>query len=424
MKLLILTAGSRGDIQPFIALGIGLQAAGYNVKLAAPAAFEGLVRGYELDFAPINDEVLKLKDTAGGQAALEGKRGSGLALIKKVMPMLRRMLDDEWAAAQGAEAIIYHPKALGGVHLAERLNIPALMSLPLPLYSPTSAFPMPIMPDLKLGGWYNRMTYSLLRLISAPYAGMINQWRASIGLPRTGRFANELVRKDGSPVPVLYSFSPHVVPPPDDWNNVTHVTGYWMLPTQENWQPPTKLVEFMNAGTAPVYVGFGSMAGQKAEEKARIVIEALRKSGQRGIIATGWGGLKISDLPDSILAIEEAPHDWLFPRVSAVVHHGGAGTTAAGLQAGKATVICPFIADQPFWGRRVHELGVGTAPIPQRQLTVDNLEAAIRAVTGDGEMRRKAETLGAKLRAEDGVSSAVALIRHYAGAPERVITTG
>ncbi|MBZ0289122.1 MAG: glycosyltransferase, partial [Anaerolineae bacterium] len=171
MKMLIYTVGSRGDIQPFIALALGLQAAGHDVLLSAPAAFEAFVAEYGIKFAPLNDEMLRLIDTDEGKAALEG--GSKLGLIKKVQPMLRRLLNDVWAAAAfQPDALIYHPKTLGGYHIAEKLNIPAFMSLPLPLYTPTSAFPNPILPQsLPLGGWFNRLTYGMLRFSTAPFMG-------------------------------------------------------------------------------------------------------------------------------------------------------------------------------------------------------------------------------------------------------------
>jgi sterol 3beta-glucosyltransferase len=171
------------------------------------------------------------------------------------------------------------------------------------------------------------------------------------------------------------------------------------------------LQAFLNAGEAPVYVGFGSMIAESPEVTTRTVIEAFQRSGQRGVIASGWGGLRPSDLPDSIYLLKEAPHEWLFPRMSAVVHHGGAGTAAAGLRAGKPTVICPFIADQPFWGKRVEALGVGTAPIPQKQLTAEKLAAAIRTAATDQGMRQRAAALGQQLQAEDGVGNALKVIQ-------------
>jgi sterol 3beta-glucosyltransferase len=212
------------------------------------------------------------------------------------------------------------------------------------------------------------------------------------------------------PLPVLHCYSQQVITRPDDWPDHAYVTGYWWLDETNNWQPPADLEAFLANETPPVYVGFGSMIAEDPARVTRIVIEALTQSGQRGVIASGWGGIRPADLPPSIYLLKEAPHDWLFPRMSALVHHGGAGTTAAGLRAGKPTVICPFIADQPFWGNRVAVLGAGPKPIPQKKLNVDDLAAAIRTAATDQAMRTRSEALGAKLRAEDGVAQAVQII--------------
>ncbi|NJK79885.1 MAG: glycosyltransferase family 1 protein [Chloroflexaceae bacterium] len=367
--------------------------------------------GYGIPFAPLNDEFIRLADTPEGQQAIED--GAGWGLIRKIKPMLRRMLDDTWAATRGGDSIVYHPKALAGSHLGEKLGIPSILSVPLPLYSPTTAFSIPVMRPLPIGGVFNRASYLITRLISAPYNDVINDWRSSLSLKPRPWWADELRHSDGSRVPVLYSISPHVVPPPADWPTDTYTTGYWTLPEPAGWQPPPELVNFLQAGDRPVYVGFGSMVGTDSSGKARIVIEALQAAGVRGLLATGWGGLTPSDVPDSMYVIEQAPHTWLFEHVAAVVHHGGAGTTAAGLRAGRPTIICPFFGDQHFWGERVRRLGVGTQAIPQKELTVDKLAAALRTVTSDSAIQARAAALGAKLRAEDGVSNAVHLIEHY-----------
>ncbi|NEO00729.1 MAG: glycosyltransferase family 1 protein, partial [Moorea sp. SIO3I7] len=171
----------------------------------------------------------------------------------------------------------------------------------------------------------------------------------------------------------------------------------------------------LDAGNPPVYVGFGSMAGRDPQRLTEIVIEGLQQANVRGIIATGWGGLAVDDLPDSIFKIDSAPHDWLFPRMAAVVHHGGAGTTAAGLRAGRPTIICPFFVDQPFWGDRVHALGVGSKPIPQKTLTAEKLATAIREVTTNQTIRQNAEALGKQIRDEDGIANAIAIIESQLG---------
>jgi sterol 3beta-glucosyltransferase len=409
MNITILAVGTRGDVQPYIALGAGLRVAGHDVTLATSGSFGACVSEYGLRYAMLSADFLKLVETPEGKAALAGK--NPLGLMKRVMPMLRRMLDDAWAAAQGADAIIYHPKALGGYHIAEKLGVPAFLAHPLPMFTPTRAFPSPLLPFRDLGGFLNRLSHSLaLAATTAPYRKLIDTWRAeTLGLPpSTGE---RLLH--GRPVPQLYAYSPHVLPPPADWGPETIVTGYWFLPPRA-WQPPAALAAFLADGEPPIYVGFGSMASRDAGRVTDVVLEALARTGLRAVLATGQGGLAAKDAPN-VCVIDAAPHDWLFPRVAAVVHHGGAGTTAAGLLVGAPTLICPFLGDQPFWGRRVHELGAGAAPIPQKRLTAERLAGALRQITGDAAMRERAAALGARIRAEDGVARAVAAIGAQVG---------
>ncbi|HMQ33614.1 MAG TPA: glycosyltransferase [Chloroflexaceae bacterium] len=413
MKTLILTVGSRGDVQPYVALGAGLRAAGHSVTLATMEAFAPLAAERGLGFAPVRGEFLELIQTPEGKAALAGK-GNPLALLRQVQPMLRQVLDDATAAAEGAELIVYHPKAMGGHSLAEKLGIPGILALPLPLMSPTAAFPSPILPVASLGPALNRMSHSVMvRLSTASVRGLVNRWRReTLGLPP----ARDELTLRGRPVPRLYGYSPAVVPTPADWGAHSVATGYWFLDPLRPWQPPAALAAFLEAGPPPVYVGFGSMAARDAARTTRTVVEALERAGQRGVLATGYGGLAAAELPASVHMLDQAPHDWLFPRMAAVVHHGGAGTTGAGLRAGVPTVICPFFGDQPFWGRRVAELGAGPRPIPQRRLTAEALAGAIAAAVGDPAMRARAAALGETIRAEDGVARAVALIEAHVAA--------
>jgi sterol 3beta-glucosyltransferase len=291
---------------------------------------------------------------------------------------------------------------------AERLGVPALLGVVFPQLVLTSAYPAVGFPDV---GWptYNRMTHRAVLTLSGAFARRYTRrWRRANGLPpdRTGY----LRHSSGAPIPVLHGFSRHVVPiPPDQPHQVT-TTGFWFLDRSDSYAPPDHLRAFLEAGDPPVYVGFGSMAARDPERTTRAVLDAVRQADVRAVLATGWGGLTDADLPAGVLRIRSAPHDWLFPRCAAVVHHGGAGTTAAGLRAGRPTVICPFFGDQPFWGRRAHALGVGPAPIPQRRLTADRLADALAEVTRDPEMRRRAEALGKRIRAENGVERAVEAI--------------
>lgn len=412
MKIFLSTMGTRGDIQPFIALGQGLQAAGHQVALCTAEGYRPFVEEHGVPYAFMDNEFLAIIQSQSGQAAMESKRGV-LEIYRQIGPVIRRSLEDEWRAVQAFQpgAIVYHPKMLGSYHIAEKLGIASWMSLALPFQTPTRAFPNPMFSGVKLGGWFNRFSYRLLDLAGLMYGGLVNDFRVNtLGLPPRGRLASSTVKTNGEPVPVLYAYSPHLVPRPADFPPEVQVTGFWFLQAESEWQPPAALLAFLEAGPPPVYVGFGSMSGNTGAERGRIVVEALQKAGQRGVLASGWGGMTTHNLPPSIFQIDAAPHEWLFPRVAAVVHHGGSGTTAAGLRAGKPTVICPFIADQPFWGKVVYERGVGPAPIPQKQLTVAGLAAAISQAVGDPQMRTRAAQLGEQIRTEDGVGQAVAIL--------------
>ena len=417
MHILISTFGTRGDIQPFVALGKGLQAAGHTVNVCTSEGYRSLVVAHGLGYAFMNNDLLDVT-----HALLDGP-GNPLTLPRQLTSAMRRTLDDEWRAAQACrpDAIVFHPKMLGSYHIAEKLGIPLVMALPLPFYTPTRAFPNPFLASVRLGPWFNRFSYRLMALSSAMFTGMTNRFRArELGLPPLRRFANLLVRADGTPVPVLYPYSPTLLPPPADFPPHVSVTGTWFLDRPAGWRPAAALERFLEAGPPPVYVGFGSMGGKQAADRARTAVAALARAGQRGLLARGWGGLKASGLPDTVQLIDEAPHDWLFPRVAAVVHHGGAGTTAAGLRAGKPTVICPFLGDQTFWGMLVHARGAGPRPIPSRRLTVARLASAIAAAVHDPLIRQRAADLGARIQQEDGVATAVGIITKIVRRPDDV----
>lgn len=410
MNILITTFGTRGDIQPYIALGKGLKMAGYNAAICTSEGYKSFVEEHSLRYVFMDNELLRLSQATLGET---GGLGETFNILGQMMPALRHAMNDEWEAALAfqPDLIIYHPKCLGSLHVAEKLQIPAILSLPLPFYTPTREFPVPFLSNIRLGGWFNRFSYRLMGLPSVMYGRMINDFRVkTLGLPPVGRFPNLLVRSDGSPIPILYPYSPHVLPVPKEFPAHVHVTGYWFLDHSADWHPGPDLMGFLEAGPPPVYIGFGSMGGKGAQKRARIVLEAFEKSGQRGLLASGWGGLKASDLPRNIYLLETVPHDWLFPQVAAVVHHGGAGTTAAGLRAGKPTLICPFMADQPFWGELVYQRGAGPKPIPQSRLTANRLAEAITTAVQDETMKRQAVGLGQKIRAEDGVARAIEII--------------
>jgi sterol 3beta-glucosyltransferase len=377
------------------------------------------VSGHGLSYAYTNNDLVELLESDEGREAIEnmttpwGLFATARRLMKQLAPTMRAMLVEGWEAAQSADpdVLVCHPKALGCVHYAEKLGVPVIIASPFPQFVPTSEFPSVGFPEWKLGGWYNKLTYAFVRKVAKALGKKyIREWRASQGMPPQPSGTDILHSSAGDLIPIMHGYSAHVVPRPSDWPATAVVTGYWFLDRQDDWQPDADLEDFLAAGDPPVYVGFGSMAGRHPRRVTNIVVGALQRSNKRGIVATGWGGLEADDLPDTIHKIDSVPHDWLFPRVAAVVHHGGAGTTAAGLRAGCPTIVCPFFGDQPFWGRRVRDLGAGTAPIPQKKLTIENLSNAILEVTSNPAMRANAQAVAEKIRTEDGVARAVEFV--------------
>ncbi len=406
MHIRLLALGTQGDVQPCIALGLGLQQVGYEVSVGTTRDFKAFVESFGLKCMASERDVHSLVMGQGG------KRPRGR---KAKWDFFRLLLDETFKLSQGADLLVYGPALIfSAPHVAEKLKVPAIPALLQPFMTPTRDFPAVGTPYLPLGGGYNRFTYDLLdSFLWLFLRGQINKWRVSeLGLPpcpQPGIFT-PLRSAD---IPTLYGFSSYVLPKPAEWGQNVHVTGYWFLPASA-WQPSVALTQFLDAGPAPVYVGFGSMAGRDPVHTARIVFEAVQKAGVRAIVAAGWGGLAASDLPSNVFALESAPHDWLFPRMAAAVHHGGAGTTAASLRAGIPTLVIPFKSDQPFWGKRVALAGAGPQPVPHRQLTVERLAQAL-ILMQDESMRSRAEVLGRQIRSEDGVASAVQVIQQATG---------
>jgi sterol 3beta-glucosyltransferase len=411
MKITILTLGTRGDVQPYLALGLGLQGAGHAVTLGTSRDFAEEISARRLPLAPFDFSIREVLEDPDSRAAFVSKRAA-IRMYRKVAPMMPRLLEDAWTAAQGSDLLLFHPKILNAIDIAEKLNIPAMVAFYLPALSPTRAFPAPFIPGpVTWGGWGNRLSHGLfLWLMTAPYHRMLNRWRVqALGLaPRP--FWAEGRRCYGKSITKVYGYSRHLVPTPPDWEDSTQVTGQWFLDRPTDWQPPPDLAAFLASGLPAIAVGFGSIAGRNPEQSTALVVEALQMSGQRGVLVGGWGGLCARPLPDTVHFVNSVPYDWLFPRVAAVVHHGGAGSTAEGLRAGKPTIVCPFFGDQPFWGKRVHALGVGPEPLPQRRLTARALADAIRAAVTDEGMRQRASALGGMIRTENGVQRAVTVI--------------
>jgi sterol 3beta-glucosyltransferase len=263
------------------------------------------------------------------------------------------------------------------------------------------------------GGGFNALTHRVVQGVLLQIGlRLTNAWRRdTLGLPALSGTGG-LSKFYNGDATALYCYSPLAVPRPADWPTSHHVTGYWFLESSSNWQPPQDLLRFLADGPPPVCIGFGSSRDRNPERITRIVIDALARLGCRGILLTGRGGMVATELPRNILSAESIPHDWIFPRVAAVVHHGGAGTCAAALRAGVPSVIVAWWGDMPFWADCLCRLGVSPPAITKSRLTADKLAGAIRTAINDSSMRARAQSVGEQIRAENGIARALEILDH------------
>ncbi|KAJ8899047.1 hypothetical protein K2173_010043 [Erythroxylum novogranatense] len=412
MQIVMLIVGTRGDVQPFIAIGKRLQDFGHRVRLATHSNFKEFVLTAGLEFYPLGGDpkvlagyMVKNKGfLPSGPSEIPVQRNQMKDIIFSLLPACKEA-DIDSGIPFKADAIIANPPAYGHTHVAEALKIPIHIFFTMP-WTPTSEFPHPLS-RVKPPAAY-RLSYQIVdSLIWLGIRDMINDVRKKKLRLRPVTYLSGSQGSD-SDIPHGYIWSPHLVPKPKDWGPKVDVVGFCFLDLASNYEPPESLVKWLDAGPKPIYIGFGSLVTcSRTRKMTQIIVDALERTGQRGIINKGWGGLgDLSEPKDSIYLLDNCPHDWLFLRCKAVVHHGGAGTTAAGLKAACPTTIVPFFGDQPFWGDRVHARGVGPPPIPVDEFSFSKLVDAINFML-DPEVKERAVELAKAMENEDGVTGAV-----------------
>lgn len=408
MHFTIFVYGTWGDIRPHVVLGQALQQRGHDVQVVASTGYEQWVRDRGLDFYPLTVDVNTFsKDNAH---LMDQNFLQQIQMVRKtIRPIMAQMGMETMEATRDSDVLLtveFGISLLFDVVKANKLkpifinpaNLNPTRDVAFTAFTP-GRMPFP--------GTYNRMTYSMIRRLQwNVFAGARKDIRAPHGLPNS-RFKDFRALVDTAPA--LTAVSRHIFPCPLDWPEHWQVTGY-LFDDDPHWTPPQDLLDFLDTGEKPVYIGFGSMPDSNPTATTRLILDAVKQSGRRAVILTGWAGLGADDVPDGIYILKYAPHSWLFPRMAAVVHHGGAGTTASGFRAGVPTVVVPHVGDQPMWGRKARDLGVGTAPIPRKKLTADNLAAAITEATSNRAMRENARALSEKIQTEDGLSNAVAFV--------------
>ncbi|MFJ1749539.1 glycosyltransferase [Streptomyces sp. NPDC088116] len=439
MKALIYTHGTRGDLQPYLALACALDRAGHTATLVAPGMFAPFAAEYGIRLEPLTDAGVRLNERpdvrkllqnndrseAGGHAYRQAREKIFNEVMPRIYPVMLRQL---WnAAREGADIVLHSHHSRQVIHqIAEKLGVPHALATLYPHFTPSRRYPREM-------GSFDARPDNLQRHTAADsvplkpmLADMISTWRSdTLGLPPREGYLDARLLADGRPAPVLHGFSPYVVEPAPDWPRWVHTTGFWDLPAPPGWDPPRRLLQFLAAGDKPVFIGFSSMSGGDPGETGRTVLEAVRLAGVRAVVGTGWGGITLTDPPDDVLVESDIPYDWLFPRVRAAVHAGGPGTNHAAAVAGVPQVMCPFHKDQMMWSARMHELGVAPEPIGQRDLTAGRLAAAIRQALTDPGIAAGVLRTARAVRAEDGAGRAVEVIESWEYArPRRVGGSG
>ncbi len=416
-KVLLITFGSRGDVQPYIALGKAIAARGATVTLCTSQSFTDGIEEHGLSVAPISIDVEAMMQSAEMEAALRTFSGK-IKAMRIGRALVSRQLDETWRVVQQLrpDLIVYHPKAATATYFARALGVPAIPSFLQPGIIPTKMLPPVLLDFPDLGPIGNRVSNALFgQLLELGGRHLVSPWMKAHPELTTGGVISPV---DGycpnkSVMPRLHAFSSELVAKPDDWPKRDLITGAWFL-DNDSAQPDAALESFLSSGPPPVYIGFGSMRGKDPDAITRIVIDAVRLSGSRAVLATGWGGLVSAGDQDGIHFIKTVPHDWMFQRCAAVVHHGGAGTTHLCLRSGKPMLVCPVFADQPFWGKRIAALGVGPEPIKMKDMTVTKLTRALVDLRLP-DYRTAAESIGNAMRLEGGADQAADVVLSASG---------
>jgi len=408
MRLVLITFGTQGDCRPIVALGAGLRAAGHDVVMLGERSAAALAAEHGLAFEALGGDIQATLAPGGALHKLMTE-GGNVSDATRAFARIAGDNTESWMAqladaARDRDAIVFSGlTAYVALSVGEALRKPVIAAAMFPI-SPTRAFPSALLPPWRMPGWANRASHLLINHV------LWRMFRPATNTARKRLFGQGPRKAMWPDFPSLYAISPHLVPRPRDWRPDWLVCGAWTLPAQNGWQPPAALQAFLSAGDAPVYVGFGSMAGFDRQKVVQALAAAI--DGRRALFYPGWSGIDVSALPANFHVIGPTPHDWLLPRVSAAIHHGGAGTTHAVAAAGVPAIVLPFAGDQFFWAGRLAALGVAPRYVPGHKIEAGRL-AAMLAFTEQADTRAKAAALGQAMATERGVGDAVAAIEAF-----------
>ncbi|WP_394827508.1 glycosyltransferase [Pendulispora albinea] len=425
MKIVIVTVGSLGDTAPYIGLGVRLRTAGHDVAIAAQEGFAERVHEAGLEFRLLPGDIRADLASENGQRLHQA--GSWIQAAPAMMRLASKMFEDLAGgiaeAARGADLLLIHRIALmHGQFVAKAMGIPSMVLELFPSgIAPTSEFLPAVFGAGSLGSWGNRAVYQLLRAStekSAKLIAKLQDFQKELGLaPIT--LAEFYRQMDLEQWPIYHGFSPTVVPRPKDWRPGLEIVGYFWPEHAPHWKPPAKLVDFLESGPAPVFIGFGSLVPGERERLAELIATAVRHAKVRAVVQAGWGSLAIDGATngahrDDVLSIGPVPHDWLFPQMAAVVHAGSAGITGAGLRAGVPAVPIPAMNDQPFWAERLVKLGVAPGALRFQKLSPARLSYFVQQAVTQPQHRQAAQRVAECIRTEDGAGRIVEAVERIA----------
>ncbi len=412
MRICIQTLGTRGDVQPYVALAVRLVRMGHSAVICTGESFRGLVTQNGVEFHRATADLMALLNTEEGRAVMNGGFKHPLRAMRYAKevasPAFRKSLDDFWAASQGADIILYHPKALAAPDMAAALRIPCVSVPTVSITFPVSEFPnMAIAPTANWGPTLNRLSYAMMDKADMSNLGEINDFRQkTLGLPprKAGVYARAI---DGKPIPVICPVSPALFEDVTSWQDQVFLPGFFYLNAEKQALDPS-IEDFLRAGEKPVVVSFSSMPLAKPDAFAAMLDQALAQTGNRAILLTG--SMDIGAIASKrVLTAASAPHALLFPRAKGIIHHGGIGTVAEALRSGAPQQIIPFSVDQPFWAHRLHRLGYALQPMREKDISVDRLVAALREMERPEHIGKAAE-IREKIAREDGCGAAAAYL--------------
>lgn len=414
MKVIILTLGSRGDVQPYVALGTGLINKGHTVTICTGKTFQSFIESHGIFFKEASLDFMEILKTEEGQEMFNG--GKNIFKILKytqavINPGFRKTYDDFLESAKGHDVIVYHPKATVAPDIAELLGISCVSMPPVPMTYPISEFPNLAVSGTRNFGIFNKLTYKVNQFAESSLIKAINDFRTTHGLKKRkmGAYTYEL---NGNSIPIIYPVSGYLFEDVASWNKYVHLTGFFYLPSK-NMILEEKVKSFIQQGSRPIVISFSSMPLKNPEQFKELLLKALRKTKNRGIILTGNSGIMFES-SDMLLCLEKAPHRLLFKESKGILHHGGVGTMAEALLSGQPQVIMPFNVDQPFWAHRLYQQGLALKPLREKTLTLDDLTRAFISMDGE-EIKDSARTIAKKLNGQNGIENCVKLIESIVG---------